>query len=844
MNFIERLQQGIVVFDGAMGTQIQALNPSIEEWKDREGCLEILNLSVPDKIQHIHERYLEAGADVIETNTFGGSESVLDEFDLGASVREINRTAVEIARKAVDKYKHIKPRFIAGSIGPGTKLPILGQIDFDTLFDSYSKQIEGLMEGGADLLVIETCQDLLQIKSVIIAANDVFTRLKKRIPVIVSITVETNGTLLTGSSIDAVITALKPFNITALGMNCATGPEQMAPYLHQICKEFEGPVLCQPNAGLPENINGKLVYTLPVEEFVSTVKSYVTEYGVGIVGGCCGTSPAFTSGLNTMIEKNSVKKRTSFTIKPSVSSIFSSKSIKQTPPPFFVGERTNTNGSKRFKNLLLEENWDRMMDIARGQQLSGSHGLDICVAYSGRDEERDMKKFLKQAVTQIDLPFFIDSTNEKVIEVALKLYGGRGVINSINLENGEEHASKICKIAKKYGAALIALTIDEDGMAHSVEKKVEIAKRIYKIAVDENKLKPEDLIFDTLTFTLGSGDESLKTAAINTLKGIEEVKKALPGINTILGLSNISFGLSPDSREVLNAVFLAEAVKSGLDMAIINTKKIIPLFKIEKESLKYALNLIYNRGEGNPLFDYIKHFEKNKQAKTVSGVRKKEYSLPEKITQKIIQGSKSDLEDLLKEMLKSMEALDIINSLLISGMKTVGDLFGKGEMQLPFVLQSAEVMKSAVEILKPHMKDSKEEDKTSILLATVRGDVHDIGKNLVDIILSNNGYKVYNIGIKCDITEILKHAEELKVNAIGMSGLLVKSTVIMKENLEDMKNRNIDIPVLLGGAALTKDYVKEICDPIIEAPVFYCADAFDGLNAMEKVKDYHNERSN
>lgn len=835
MRIGEMFGDRIVLFDGAMGTQLQAFQPTEAEWDGKIGCSEVLNLTTPQKIQQIHEKYLNAGSDVIETNTFGANEIVLAEYGLQDRVVEINMVAAQIARKAADKFSETKKRYVAGSMGPGTKLVTLGQTDFDAMYRSYRLQAKGLMDGGVDLFILETCQDLLQIKTGLLAVSDEIQDRGKKLPVFVSVTVETTGTLLLGSEIGAVLTALEPFDVDVVGINCATGPEQMHPYIKQISQQFDGPIICQPNAGLPENINGELVYTMPIQEFVRELSDFVTEDGVQFIGGCCGTTPEFIKSLADQIPQLNIAERKQEK-SPSISSLFSEKILKQDPGPFFVGERTNTNGSKKFREFVLNDDWDGVVSVARQQQNTGAHGLDLCIAFTGRSEAEDMKKAVSRIVKQVDLPLFIDSTTTAVIESALKLIGGRSVINSINLEDGEDRVDKICRLAKRYGAALIALTIDEDGMARDVDKKVAIAKKIYDIAVNRHGLRPQDLIFDALTFTLASGDETLSDSAFNTLEGIKQIKKELPGIFTILGVSNVSFGLHPATREILNSVFLAEAVKAGLDLAIVNVKKIVPLYQIEANDREQCLNLIYNEGAENPLFSFIKYFDKKTSKPGEKKVDEKTLSLEEKIKKHIVDGNSTGLEKLLISALEKIGPLDIINRLLIPAMKKVGELFGAGEMQLPFVLQSAEVMKFAVDKLQPFMEKTDEHSKTSIVLATVRGDVHDIGKNLVDIILTNNGYKVYNLGIKCEIETIVNKAVEVKADAIGMSGLLVKSTMVMKENLEEMKRRDIQIPIMLGGAALTRSYVDEVCQTILEAPVVYCLDAFSGLATMEKIK--------
>ncbi|KGE73599.1 methionine synthase [Spirochaeta lutea] len=838
MTFNQRLSRGIVLFDGAMGTQIHEINPSDEDYRGHLGCSEILNLTIPDKIQEIHQAYLRAGADVIETNSFGSNEIVLAEYGLESQAREISRISAQIARRAVGTLeREDKPRFVAGSMGPGTKLISLGQTDWPTMYRSYREHAGGLIEGGVDLFIIETCQDLLQIKCAILACQDEMEVQGVDLPLIVSVTVETTGTLLVGSELQAVIAALEPYNLTALGMNCATGPDAMKTYVRELSQTVSLPLIVQPNAGLPQNVDGQMVYTLSVDEYVQAMRGFITEEGVQIVGGCCGTTPSFIQALAEQLPEQGASRESSY--EPAVASIFSAQTLEQDPPPFYIGERTNTNGSRLFRESLLADDIDGLIDIAREQQLTGVHALDLCVAYTGRDEVQDMRNVLSRLVTQITLPLVIDSTEIPVLEAALQMYGGRGIINSINLEDGEDRADAICRLAKRYGAALIALTIDEQGMAKDVPRKVEVAKRLYSIAVERHGMRPQDLIYDPLTFTLGSGDEAMKDAGIKTLEGIRRIKEELPGVRTVLGLSNISFGLNPKSRRVLNSVFLADAVREGLDMAIVNLRHIVPLAQLSEDDIRYARNLIYNRGSENPLFDFIGYFDsKSGESQEDAGPAMEELPLEERIPKKIIQGSKSKLDGwLLEAMQAGHSALDIINTMLIPAMKVVGNLFGEGRMQLPFVLQSAETMKFAVDILQPYMEKVDAQEQKSIVLATVRGDVHDIGKNLVDIILTNNGYRVHNLGIKCEIDTILSTAQEVGADAIGMSGLLVKSTVVMKDNLEEIKRRGVSIPVLLGGAALTPSFVWDICAPIPDGPVVYCSDAFEGLRAMSLIQD-------
>jgi 5-methyltetrahydrofolate--homocysteine methyltransferase len=839
MKFEERVLAGVVLFDGAMGTQIHEHNPTDADYAGLTGCSEILTVTRPDMITSIHESYLAAGCDVIETNSFGSNEIVLSEYGIADRARELSRIAAELARASADRFSADKPRFVAGSVGPGTKLISLGQCSWEAMLHSYREQIGGLIDGGADLLLIETCQDLLQIKCALCAAHDEFAVTGKTLPIIVSITVETTGTLLVGSDIAAVIASLEPFNIFALGINCATGPSAMTPFVSQIAATWKGNLLVQPNAGLPRNVGGSLVYTLTVEEYVESMSGFISSEGVNIVGGCCGTTPAFIRALAQKIPALVPAQRTSDYI-PSLASIFSAHTMQQEPAPLFIGERTNTNGSKLFREKLLSDDWEGLVDIARQQSGSGVHALDVCVAYAGRNEIADMREVMSRFVTRINLPLVIDSTESPVIEAALQMNGGRTLINSINLEDGEKRADAVCALARRYGAALIALVIDERGMAKEIADKVSIARRIHDIAVHRHGLRPQDLVFDALTFTLGSGDETLRDSAIRTIEGIRLIKQNLPGVLTVLGLSNVSFGLSPVSRRALNSVFLHECVKAGLDMAIVNLAQIVPIAQIPADELELTYDLLFNRRKegADPLFAFIAHFDAKSGAPEKEDASKDE-SLPveERISKKIIQGSKSGLAELLTSALSSRSAIQIINQVLIPAMKVVGDLFGDGKIQLPFVLQSAEAMKHSVDLLTPYMEKKDAQDVHSIVLATVRGDVHDIGKNLVDIILSNNGFKVYNLGIKTEIGVMIDKALETGASAIGMSGLLVKSTAVMKDNIEELSRRGITTPVLLGGAALTPGYVNETCAPLSQGPVVYCSDAFAGLKMMNLIKE-------
>ncbi len=835
-SFLDHLREhAVLILDGAMGTEIQKLSLGDDAWGGHPGCNEALNLSAPDIIGTIHRAYLAAGADVIETNTFGASASVLSEYGLGGEARTVARAAATIAREAAADVKD-RPCFVAGSLGPGTKLPSLGHTDFDGIYDAYLPAVQGLLDGGIDLFLLETCQDPLQIKACVCAIRDALSGRKLNIPVAASVTVETTGTLLVGTEVQAAVAILSALSVDIIGINCATGPSQMAPHVQELCRSFPGPVLVMPNAGLPENINGSLVYTLEPKAFAEELLKFVTHYGVNIVGGCCGTSPDHIRALNKALDGVHPAGRT---VEPvhGVASLYSFQELRQEPAPFFVGERANTNGSKQFREYLLAENWDGMVEVGKNQVRSGAHAVDLCVAYAGRDEIADIVRIAPRFTLEVPLPLVIDSTSPAVIEAALKRCGGRAVINSINLEEGEERTRRVCALARRYGAAVIALTIDEEGMARTAEKKLAVARRLFGIAVEEG-LAPFDLIFDPLTFTLGSGDETLKTAAIETLRGIELIKENLPGVFTLLGLSNISFGLNPRSRQILNSVFLFRAVQAGLDLAIVNVAQIVPVSRIDEADLKTALNLIDNAGPGNPLLRFIEHFDRQASVVEENNRISEESLSPEDLLRKrLIDGSRAGLEELLERVLGSIPPAAIINDILVPAMKQVGELFGSGRMQLPFVLQSAEVMKRSVDYLTPRMDTIETTRKNSIVLATVKGDVHDIGKNLVDIILSNNGFQVHNLGIRIDIEEIISTARDVGADAIGMSGLLVKSTQVMKENLEFMKARGLDIPVLLGGAALTQSYVMETCDPILDSPVLYCEDAFKGLRAMTLLKE-------
>ncbi|MFH0985167.1 MAG: methionine synthase [Candidatus Omnitrophota bacterium] len=834
--FLKRLNEKVLVFDGALGTNLQSLNLTSQDFGGKDGCNEYLVVTKPGVIEGVHESFLKAGCDVIETNTFGSNRIVLAEYGLQDRVIELNEKAARLAKALAQKYSTPEhPRFVMGSVGPGTKLPSLGHIGFEELKESYKEQYKGLIAGGVDGLLIETCQDLLQTKIAIIAAVEYFKETGRRLPLMAQVTLEPTGTMLLGTDIQAVIATLEMFPVDVIGMNCATGPVEMAEHVRALCESSVKHISVLPNAGLPENVGGVAHYHLSPKEFADFHERFVKEFGVSIVGGCCGTTPEHLKAVVERVGKCVPKKRTPKR-EPACASLYGVSTYTQKPAPLLVGEQTNANGSKRFKQLLEREDYDAIVGVAREAVKEGAHLVDLCVAYVGRDEKKDMAEVISRFNQHVTVPVMIDSTEFAVIEEALKHVAGKPVINSINLEDGGERLRKICPLAKKYGAALVVLTIDEKGMAKTREDKLRVAKRIYQIVTQQYGIRPEDLFFDLLTFTIGSGSEEFRNAAPETIGAIRRLKKDLPEVRTILGVSNISFGLAPNARQVLNSVFLHECLEAGLDAAIIHAKKIVPLFKIPADDLEAATRLLHNKWiDGkDPLQEYIAHFSKKQGV--IEAPRARAGTIEEILKNRILDGSSEGLAADLDEALKKYKPLEIVNEFLLGGMKVVGELFGAGKMQLPFVLQSAEVMKKAVAYLQPFMEKSDGQERGRIVLATVKGDVHDIGKNLVDIILSNNGYKVFNIGIKQPVEAIVKAAIEHQADAIGLSGLLVKSTLIMKEDLEEMKRRGMKIPVICGGAALTERYVERDLAQAYEGPVHYGRDAFSGLRIMESLR--------
>ncbi|MGW1053986.1 methionine synthase [Streptomyces sp. NPDC002521] len=841
----EALATRVVVADGAMGTMLQAQEPTLEDFQQLEGCNEILNLTRPDIVRSVHDAYFAVGVDCVETNTFGANHSALGEYDIPERVHELSEAGARVAREAADAFtaRDGRPRWVLGSMGPGTKLPTLGHAPYTTLRDAYQRNAEGLVAGGADALLVETTQDLLQTKAAVLGARRGLDALGLDLPVIVSVTVETTGTMLLGSEIGAALTALEPLGIDMIGLNCATGPAEMSEHLRYLARNARIPLSCMPNAGLPVLGKDGAHYPLTAPELADAQETFVREYGLCLVGGCCGTTPEHLRQVVERVRSLTPPERDPRP-EPGAASLYQTVPFRQDTSYLAIGERTNANGSKKFREAMLDARWDDCVEMAREQIREGAHMLDLCVDYVGRDGVADMEELAGRFATASTLPIVLDSTEVDVIQAGLEKLGGRAVINSVNYEDGDgpdSRFARVTRLAREHGAALIALTIDEEGQARTPEKKVEIAERLIDDLTGNWGIREDDILIDTLTFTICTGQEESRGDGIATIEAIRELKRRHPAVQTTLGLSNISFGLNPAARILLNSVFLDECVKAGLDSAIVHASKILPIARFDEEQVTTALDLIYDRrSEGyDPLQKLMALFE-GATAKSLKAGKAEELAalpLEERLKRRIIDGEKNGLEADLDAALQDRPALDIVNETLLDGMKIVGELFGSGQMQLPFVLQSAEVMKAAVAYLEPHMEKSDSEGKGTIVLATVRGDVHDIGKNLVDIILSNNGYNVVNLGIKQPVSAILEAAEEHRADVIGMSGLLVKSTVIMKENLEELNQRGLAarFPVILGGAALTRAYVEQDLHEVYEGEVRYARDAFEGLHLMDAL---------
>jgi 5-methyltetrahydrofolate--homocysteine methyltransferase len=841
MSFLEILKEKIVIFDGAMGTYLQSLNLSIDDWggPNFENCSENLLYTRPDAIETVHKAFLDVGCDVIETNSFGGGEVVLAEFGIADKTYDVNFKAADLAKRIASDYSTAeKPRFVAGSIGPGTKLPTLGHITYRDLKDAYREQVRGLYDGGSDILIVETCQDLLQTKAALSAIFEFFEKQKVKIPVIAQVTIETFGTMLNGTEIGAALTALEPFPIDVIGMNCGTGPKQMADSFRYLCENSPLPVSVLPNAGLPEVKDGKQHYDETPESFAAQVEHFAKDFGANIVGGCCGTTPEHLKLVIERLEGVSPKQRDA-KLAPSAASIYFQQPYTQDASFLIVGERVNASGSKKMRDLLDAEDWDGLVNLAKSQEKEGAHILDVNVDFVGRDGVADMHSLVSRLVTSVKIPIMLDSTEWEKMEAGLELAGGKCILNSTNYEDGEPRFLKVLDLAKEYGAAVVIGLIDETGMARTAEDKLRIARRAYKHTV-EYGIPGHDIFFDPLALPISTGIEEDRKNADETIKAIKQIKEEMPDANIILGVSNISFGLNPASRVVLNSVFLHDCVEAGMNSAIVNASKILPLMRFSEHEIDVARELIYDQRKFDGdicTYDPLTEFTTLFEGKTAQSIKPDISNLPieERLKHHIIDGEKIGLEDSLKLALETYPPLEIINTLLLDGMKTVGDLFGSGQMQLPFVLQSAEAMKAAVKFLEPFMEKADSTNKGTMVLATVKGDVHDIGKNLVDIILTNNGYRVVNLGIKQPIDDILRAWEETKCDAIGMSGLLVKSTLIMRDNLELMNERGINVPVILGGAALNRRYVDADLIPLYNGQLFYARDAFDGLHAMDEL---------
>lgn len=861
--YLKALTERVLVYDGAMGTEIFKYNLSDADFGGIQysGCPEILNRTRPDVIAAIHQSYLEAGADVIETNTFGCLPHVLAEYGLEAEAEDLAFEATGIARQVVDKKEGELPRFVAGSLGPGTKLISLGQIGWKELFESYRAAARGLIRGGVDLLIIETCQDILQVRCSVLAARQAMQDAEREVPLQIQVTIEATGTMLVGTDDAAALTVLESLPVDVVGINCAVGPDLMDSHIRYFCQHSTRWVSCLPNAGLPRNEGGRAVFDLTPAELARWQLKFVQEYGLSVVGGCCGTGPEHIKELASIMRR-AAKGAGRGPAKPAsnpestalvaplsnhVASLYQSVPLRQDTGILIVGERTNATGSKKFRELLFAGDFDGMGELVTEQVAEGAHVLDISVAWTGRNEVRDMREVLKRFATSVPIPIMIDTTQVDVMEEALKHLGGRAILNSINLEDGLHKFDQVAALAKCHGAALVALTIDEDkeaGMAKTVERKVEIALRMYERLTGRHGLAGSAILFDLLTFPITQGDEDTRKLAMWTIQGIRKVRELLPEVGFILGVSNVSFGLAAQARVVLNSVFLDECIQAGLTAAILNAGKILPINQIPPEAYHLALDLIYDRrqfrpdGEvtHDPLFAFVDYFAKNKVDKALARDPLVGLSLEDRLKKRIIDGRKVGLEADLELALEKYSPVEVINQVLLEGMKVVGDLFGAGKMQLPFVLQAAETMKTAVRYLEPRMEKLEGVHKGTMVIATVKGDVHDIGKNLVDIILSNNGYKVINLGIKKPIEDIMAAVEQHQPNAVGMSGLLVKSTVVMKENLEYMADRSVGLPVVLGGAALNRHYVEsDLRQTYTSGQVYYASDAFDGLQLMEEL---------
>ncbi|WP_341884576.1 methionine synthase [Synechococcus sp. UW140] len=866
VGFLERLhspERPVLVFDGATGTSLQQMELTAVDFGGSalEGCNEILVRTRPDVVRAVHKQFLDAGCDVIETNTFGSTSLVLAEYDLENETFELNRQAALLAREMADQYTTDQhPRYVAGSMGPTTKLPSLGHVSFDVMKACFTEQALGLLAGNVDLFIIETCQDVLQIKAALTGVEEAFSQTGERRPLMVSVTMETTGTMLVGSDIAAVVAILEPFPIDILGLNCATGPEQMKEHMRYLssCSPFV--VSCIPNAGLPENIGGVAHYRLTPIEMKMALHHFIEDLGIQVIGGCCGTTPAHISALVEVARElkpahREVRQPHQYLERPllkaesAAASLYGTTSYEQENSFLIIGERLNASGSKKVRDLLNEENWDGLIGVARSQVKENAHVLDVNVDYVGRNGEADMHELVSRLVTNVNLPLMLDSTEWQKMEAGLKVAGGKCLLNSTNYEDGNERFFKVLELARTYGAGVVIGTIDEEGMARSAERKFAIAQRAYRDAL-EFGIPAREIFYDPLALPISTGIEEDRRNGCETIAAIKRIRDDLPGTHVVLGVSNISFGLSAASRIVLNSIFLHDCCSAGMDAAIVSPAKILPLSKISEEHQQVCRDLINDKRRFenglcvyDPLTTLTSLFEgvSAKEARA-SGPSLADLPVEERLKQHIIDGERIGLEQALADGLQNYKPLEIVNTFLLDGMKVVGELFGSGQMQLPFVLQSAEIMKSAVAFLEPHMEkvigaDGKLESsaKAKLLIATVKGDVHDIGKNLVDIILTNNGYEVINLGIKQSVEAIIEAQKMHGADCIAMSGLLVKSTAFMKDNLDAFNQADIDVPVILGGAALTPRFVNKDCRNVYHGQVIYGRDAFTDLRFMDAL---------
>ncbi len=851
-DILETLSQRVMVGDGAMGTQLQEADLTLDDFRGLEGCNEILNETRPDVLETIHRNYFEAGADAVETNTFGCNMSNLGDYDIADRVRDLSQRGTAIARRVADELTTPdRKRYVLGSMGPGTKLPTLGHTEYHLIRDAYAEAALGMVEAGADAILVETCQDLLQLKAAVLGSRRAMEQAGRHIPVFTHVTVETTGTMLLGSEIGAALTAIEPLGVDMIGLNCATGPAEMSEHLRYLSRHARIPVSVMPNAGLPVLGAKGAEYPLQPDELAEALDGFISQFGLSLVGGCCGTTPEHIRKVAAAVapynDGTAQRGQRNVTYEPGVSSLYTAVPFAQDASVLVIGERTNANGSRAFREAMIAEDYQKCLDIAKDQTRDGAHLLDLCVDYVGRDGAADMRALASRLATASTLPIMLDSTETPVLQAGLEHLGGRCTINSVNYEDGdgpESRFTKTMELVAEHGAAVVALTIDEEGQARTAEKKVEIAERLINDITGNWGVDESSILIDTLTFTIATGQEESRKDGIETIRAIRLLKQRHPDVQTTLGLSNISFGLNPAARQVVNSVFLHECQEAGLDSAIVHASKILPMNRIPEEQRKVALDLVYDRrreeDEYDPLQELMRLFEGVSAASSKESRAAELAKLPlfERLAQRIVDGERNGLEADLDEAMTQKPPLAIINENLLAGMKTVGELFGSGQMQLPFVLQSAEVMKTAVAYLEPHMEKSDDDSgKGRIVLATVKGDVHDIGKNLVDIILSNNGYEVVNIGIKQPIANILEVAEDKSADVVGMSGLLVKSTVVMKENLQEMNTRGVaeKFPVLLGGAALTRSYVENDLAEMYEGEVHYARDAFEGLKLMDTI---------